>query len=381
MTRRPLHDDALLAAAKAASTTPQPTPSQTARRARALERAIAQHAERQRRAVPRRTVAAAALVIAGAASATTAWLTSVVTVDHDAAAAVAPAEAPRSGGQVRSLATPTTIADDAPPVVVVPLAATREATSERRTGEALARDDGATTSKTASTTASKTTGKTTVTTNAPSRTQAARAAAASTAPASTAPMSLRSAATPRADVHGADGVNVVGTVVHGADVHGADEARAVVVDVQDVVDAAASPHVDARTADSDDVREARELRDRCIDGLRSRRDRAALDDCRVFGQRFPGHPAARALAFGAGGLAEELGLPRDAIAAYSRAILLSPLVGSAWDDALLARARVYANVGALDEARADLSIYLHRAPEAAGNADVEHLRHVLQLEP
>jgi tetratricopeptide (TPR) repeat protein len=126
---------------------------------------------------------------------------------------------------------------------------------------------------------------------------------------------------------------------------------------------------------------ARLLRDRCIEGLRVRRDRAALGDCRTFGQQFPGHPSARALAFGAGGLAEELGALRDAVDAYSRAFLLSPLVGATGDDALLARSRVHAALGDLDEARSDLRIYLHRAPQARQDPEVARLLDALGLMP
>jgi tetratricopeptide (TPR) repeat protein len=131
----------------------------------------------------------------------------------------------------------------------------------------------------------------------------------------------------------------------------------------------------------DAQREARELRDRCVEGLRVRRDRTALDDCRIFGQRFPGHPAARALAFGAGGLAEELGALSSAADAYTRAFLLSPLVGATGDDALLARARVHAALGNVDEARADLRIYLHRAPQTKDSPEVVRLVRILGLAP
>jgi hypothetical protein len=352
MNRRPDDDAALLAAAKAASTTPRPTAAQTARRARALERAIAQHALRQRRALPRRTVAAAALLVAGAASATTALL--VGAFDDGAAAAddaraagqVVFGDAPRGRGPSPALATPAgapglwplaPLATDAP----APTSATPQTA-----GPAAPTADGRPTTKR----------------------PVSAAAGAATGPAASARANEAATSTGADAAAGAAGAEAT-TTSDGTAVRGSRPRGRALLDAGGALDAG-----------SDDDRAARALRDRCAGGLRARRDRAAIDDCRVFGQRFPGHPAARALAFGAGGLAEELGLPRDAIDAYSRAILLSPLVGAAWDDALLARARVHAEVGDLEQARADLRIYLHRSPAAVGHDDVQRLRRALRLE-
>jgi len=74
-----------------------------------------------------------------------------------------------------------------------------------------------------------------------------------------------------------------------------------------------------------------------------------------------------------------LGALTEAVDAYSRAILLSPLVGATGDDALLARARVHAARGDDDEARADLRIYLRRAPQARDNVEVVRLARALGL--
>ena len=51
----------------------------------------------------------------------------------------------------------------------------------------------------------------------------------------------------------------------------------------------------------------------------------------------------------------------------ARALVLSPFVGMPGTDALLARARVRADLGNLDEARADLRLYL--ANEPSGRTD------------
>ncbi|MDP2342552.1 MAG: hypothetical protein Q8O67_16465 [Deltaproteobacteria bacterium] len=122
--------------------------------------------------------------------------------------------------------------------------------------------------------------------------------------------------------------------------------------------------------DDDEVL-ARVLRLSCELRLRHRRDADAVDACRVFGQRFPAHPAARALAFGAGGLAEELGDLRNAVEEYSRSIVLAPLLGASSNDALLGRARVRTRLGELDEARADLRVYLQQEHRPADTHDDE----------
>lgn len=116
------------------------------------------------------------------------------------------------------------------------------------------------------------------------------------------------------------------------------------------------------------------MRVRCELGLLYRRDRAAVDACRAFSQNFPEHPGARVLSFAAGRVAEdELGELELAEAEYGRALLLSPLAGLPSTDALLARARVRAARGVLDEARADLRLYLHQEPAGHGDPAVQAL--------
>ena len=102
----------------------------------------------------------------------------------------------------------------------------------------------------------------------------------------------------------------------------------------------------------------------------------------AFGQRFPAYAAARALAFGAGGLAEELGDLRGAVDEYTRAIVLAPLLGTSGADALLARARVRTRLGDLDEARADLRVLLQseRRPAATHSDEVQGLARALRVE-
>ena len=137
----------------------------------------------------------------------------------------------------------------------------------------------------------------------------------------------------------------------------------------DVIDALADDAAVFADRADDDV--ARVLRLGCELRLRYRRDATAVDGCRAFGQRFPGHPAARALAFGAGGLAEELGDLDGAIDEYTRAVVLAPLMGATGAEALLARARVRTRKGDLDEARADLRVYLQKDPRPAATRDDE----------
>lgn len=129
------------------------------------------------------------------------------------------------------------------------------------------------------------------------------------------------------------------------------------------------------------VQRAEPMRVRCEAGLLYRRDRATLEACRSFAQQWPEHPGARVLAFAAGRLAEdELGDLEAAEAEFGRAILLAPLAGLPSTDALLARARVRASLGVLDEARSDLRLYLHQEPAAAAEPSVRALMERLELD-
>ncbi|MCC7111609.1 MAG: hypothetical protein IT382_20105 [Deltaproteobacteria bacterium] len=116
------------------------------------------------------------------------------------------------------------------------------------------------------------------------------------------------------------------------------------------------------------------MRVRCELRLLYRRDRSAVEACRAFSQNVPEHPGARVLSFAAGRVAEdELGELEVAEAEYGRALLLSPVAGLPSTDALLARARVRAARGVLDEARADLRLYLHQEPAGRSDPSVQAL--------
>ncbi|HEY4221151.1 MAG TPA: hypothetical protein VGO62_07405, partial [Myxococcota bacterium] len=65
--------------------------------------------------------------------------------------------------------------------------------------------------------------------------------------------------------------------------------------------------------------------------------------------------------------------------AYSRALLLSPFVGLPGTDALLARARVRQARGDVDEARADLRLYLANEPSGRADPAVAALAQALGL--
>ncbi|MCC7072433.1 MAG: hypothetical protein IT383_13980 [Deltaproteobacteria bacterium] len=166
-------------------------------------------------------------------------------------------------------------------------------------------------------------------------------------------------------------------------------ARALAVALRSDDDAAAPLLVAMRHApgalhDVDEVlapvQRAEPMRVRCELGLLKRRDRATLEACRAFAQQWPEHPGARVLAFAAGRLAEdELGDLAAAEAEFGRAILLAPLAGLPSTDALLARARVRASLGVLDEARSDLRLYLHQEPAAASEPSVRALMVRLDL--
>jgi hypothetical protein len=122
------------------------------------------------------------------------------------------------------------------------------------------------------------------------------------------------------------------------------------------------------------------LRLRCAQGLLARRDLSTVEACRSFGRAFPQDPAARTLALAAGRVAEDdLGDLALAEEEYERALLLAPFSGLPATDALLARARVRAKQGELDEARADLRLYLHQEPAARHQPDVAALMQSLAV--
>jgi tetratricopeptide (TPR) repeat protein len=130
---------------------------------------------------------------------------------------------------------------------------------------------------------------------------------------------------------------------------------------------------------SDNERQARLRRTRCETWLRHRRTVDAIDVCRSYSQHHPNDAGARPLAFGAGGVAEELGALDDAIDLYTRAIILSPLQGQSSADAIKARARVHARAGHHDDAAADLRLFLSLRPAAAFDDDVRALADRLGL--
>jgi hypothetical protein len=130
------------------------------------------------------------------------------------------------------------------------------------------------------------------------------------------------------------------------------------------------------------VKTAEAMRLRCEQLLLRVRDASAVAACRAFAREHPEHPGARTLSFAAGRLAEDtLGDLALAEEAYTRALLLSPFSGLPGTDALLARARVRAARGDVDEARADLRLYLHNEPQAAADGAVRELMTDLGLSP
>ena len=171
----------------------------------------------------------------------------------------------------------------------------------------------------------------------------------------------------------AESIDEVGTLV-GRIARGDDVAAAVRAlgrrGADDGVRAALVSAID----DADDAAAlARLRRAQCEIELRYGRTALALSACRNYARAHPDDDGARPLSFGAGGLAEELGLLMEAVDHYTRAIVLSPLSGSSSADALKARARVHARAGALEEARADLSVFLRLRPGAALDDDVRGL--------
>jgi hypothetical protein len=112
----------------------------------------------------------------------------------------------------------------------------------------------------------------------------------------------------------------------------------------------------------------------CEWGLRYRADRDAVRACQAFGRRHPSHPSVRTLALAAGRIAEHR-LHDDvlAIEEYSRAVLVSRFAGVATTEALFSRSRCQARRGQLDEARADLRLFLSIEPESSWRPEVAEL--------
>lgn len=120
------------------------------------------------------------------------------------------------------------------------------------------------------------------------------------------------------------------------------------------------------------------MKRRCATELRHRGDRAAVALCQRFGELHRDHPAVRRLALAAGRTAEfRLDDPALAVLEYSRAILVSEIAGVASTEALLARARAQAKLGAFAAAKADLGLYLHVQPEARYREEVRALADLL----
>lgn len=167
----------------------------------------------------------------------------------------------------------------------------------------------------------------------------------------------------------------IGTLVAGGDVRSASARLGLAFRLdRATVDRAVDDAINTLDLDGgDDDAVARLRRLSCELHLRFGRDAAAMDVCAAFIRHHPDNAAARPLAFGAGGLAEELGLLDHAIARYSDAIVLAPLAGQSSADALKARARVHARMGHDDDARADLRVFLSLRPAGAYDDDVTGL--------
>lgn len=328
-------DDALLALARA-SARPQPSSADSARLGRAVEAVLDDEDRARRRGVSPAFVVVAVLC-AGAASAGTALLLSTPTKAPPApvtTSTTAPTRAPAATTTTTVIAPPPPAAID--DVVVAPKTKKKAAPKPETTA-------------------------TTTTATPPTWQEQADA------------LQQRgelkaAAAVAAAALTGNDDPRAAGVILWG--LAGRDPA---VIDALDDV---------LMGFDGDDDALARVLRLGCELRLRHRRDAGAVAACRAFGQRFPGQPAARALAFGAGGLAEELGDLDGAIDEYTRAIVLAPLAGDGGADALFARARVRTRKGDLDEARADLRVYLQRdrRPAATHNDEVQGLARALRVE-
>lgn len=357
MTRRSpaddVDDDVLLAAVRRAPR-PAPTAAETAAGARALEVALAADLAARRRAVSPLAVAAGLMLAAVAASAGTLLSLRALSPSTD---------------------TPSTRSD-------APLS--------NHGAELGVLDDEQASTDTPSTDAPSTSAASSSSTPAPATASADEPVSAPVAPVP--PTKARPSTSKKAQtwqeqadhLAGAGDVRAAAVLAARALVGNNDrDARAAQVLLWGLVgrDPAVVDVLDAAVTDVDVDAVGRALRLSCELRLRYARDATAVTTCRTFGQRFPSHPAARPLAFGAGGLAEELGDLRGAVDEYSRAVVLAPLSGSMASEALFARARVRARLGDLDEARADLRLFLRADPRPldAHSDEVQGLARALRL--
>ena len=326
-----LSDDDLLELARSAAR-PTPTSSDSARLARQLEQSLADEVQSRRRAVSP-AFAAAAIVCAAAASATTAFF---LAPSLPAKTAPPPAFVTPSVPSSSSVAVPPVtpletvevpdVIEAAPVVDVAPTKATKKKPTKK---------------------------------SPPWQQQADRLSEQG---------DLRAAATAAA-----------AAVVESPDRGGAVTLWGLAGRDPRVIDALDGA---IAAAESDEEALARVMRLSCELRLRHRRDTVAVEACRAFGERFPNDRAARPLAFAAGGLAEELGDLDGAIDEYTRSIVLAPFMGASGADGLLARARVRTRLGQLDEARADLRVYLQKDPRPGDTHDdeVQGLARALSVE-
>jgi hypothetical protein len=369
---------ALLDAARAAAASPRPSAAATARRARAVEALIAGDVDRRQRALSPVAAAVVAALLAGGAAATTAW----VLRPSGAAALSGGGSSGDVGGGAATRATTMArpLADDA----TAPDATAQDATAQDATAQDATAQDATGDEAAATTTAALAgAGASEPTEARVADTSPSTADAPSEAGANDGSTSMATSAAHRTE-HLGRRPPTVGPAPRTRQTAGLPAAPAAAPFPAPSPTAATAmalrpePLVDDDSVEAgDDAR--RRWRDRCVSGLRHRRDHDVLDDCRRFGDRFPDDEVARTAAFAAGGLAEELGLLDEAARAYARAIVLSSADGQV-GDALFARARVQAARGELDDARADLGLFLHRVPHAVRRDDVQRLARALRVQ-
>jgi tetratricopeptide (TPR) repeat protein len=114
--------------------------------------------------------------------------------------------------------------------------------------------------------------------------------------------------------------------------------------------------------------------------LKVRPDRQAVQSCQAFGQAHPAHPAVHRLALAAGLVAENhLQDWNLAVEEYSRALVVSEFAELPSSDALFFRARARARLGQVQEARADLRLFLHVDSSSWNRKEVDDLMRKLNI--
>jgi hypothetical protein len=123
------------------------------------------------------------------------------------------------------------------------------------------------------------------------------------------------------------------------------------------------------------------MRTACQLGLLVKRSEQTLSTCATFLQRHPDDLAGMPIAIASGALAEDLFAWSEARDAYSHALLTGLRQGMPATDVLVSRCRANVALGALDDARRDLQMYMNDHPQLSVEAKALAKRLAVDVSP